>query len=298
MPTVKATRMERLFYICNYVFLILVSLVFLVPFLSVLSTSLISTAEWARRGNFVLFPEVPTLDAYRFLFGGSQATVFNAYKITLFRTIVGTLMCLTITGLGAYVLARRSLPGRTFLTLLVFVPMVFSGGLIPFYLVVDRLRLTNTIWLLIVPFLVNPWWLLIMRNFLMTIPVELEEAALIDGANPFTVLIRIYLPLSMPALTTIGLFYAVWHWNGWFYAAVFNSNRSLYPIQVILRTILYIGDASYRGDIGIMFEPEFMPPSQTLKAAMIIVTTVPILLVYPFIQRYFVKGLLIGGVKG
>ncbi|MCE2468781.1 MAG: carbohydrate ABC transporter permease [Caldilineaceae bacterium] len=295
---IKATPMERLFYLGNYVFLIVVSLLFLIPFISVLSTSFISTAEWARRGNFVLIPEAPTLEAYQFLFGGSKGTVFNAYKITLFRTIVGTVLCLTFTGLGAYVLARRNLPGRTFMTLLVFIPMVFSGGLIPFYLVVDRLRLTNTVWIMITPFLVNPWWLLIMRNFLMTIPVELEEAALMDGANPLTVLLRVYLPLSMPALTTIGLFYAVWHWNGWFYAAVFNSNRDLYPIQVILRSILYLGDASYRGDLGIMFEPEMMPPAQTLKAAMIIVTTVPILLVYPFIQRYFVKGLLIGGVKG
>ncbi len=137
-----------------------------------------------------------------------------------------------------------------------------------------------------------------MRNFLKTIPVELEKAALIDGANPFTVLIKMYLPLSMPAFTTIGLFYAVWHWNGWFYAAVFNSDRKLYPIQVILRSILYIGDASNRGDMNFMFESETMPPSQTFKAAMIIVTTVPILVVYPFIQKYFVKGLLIGGVKG
>ncbi len=127
-----------------------------------------------------------------------------------------------------------------------------------------------------------------MRNFLMTIPVELEEAALIDGANPFTVLIKVYLPL--PAPTTIGLFYAVWHWNGWFYAAVLNSDRKLYPIQVILRSILYIGDASNRGDMNIMFESETMPPSQTLKAAMIIVTTVPILVVYPLHSKILCQG--------
>ena len=145
----RASRGEQIFYICNCIFLTLVGLLFLVPFPSVLSTSFISTAEWARRGNFALFPEMPTLEAYKFLFGGSKSTVIRAYQVTLLRTIVGTAMCLAVTGLGAYVLARRELPGRTFLTLMVFIPMVFSAGLIPFYLVVDSVRLTSSIWLVL-----------------------------------------------------------------------------------------------------------------------------------------------------
>jgi ABC-type glycerol-3-phosphate transport system permease component len=126
----------------------------------------------------------------------------------------------------------------------------------------------------------------------------LEEAAIIDGASPLDVLWRVILPLSMPSIATIGLFYAVGHWNAWFDAAIYLKDQIQYPLQLILRSVLYLGEASYRGEIGQMFEPEFMPPAQTLRSAMIIVSTAPILVIYPFIQRYFVKGMLIGGIKG
>ena len=288
---------ERFFEICNYIILTLVSLIFLIPFLTVLSTSFIGVEEWARRGSFILIPEKIDFSAYKMLVG-SRSIIYNAYAVTLFRTIIGTGMNLLFTTLAAYVLARRNLPGRTFLTLVVFFPMVFSGGLIPTFIVVDNFRLTGSLWSLIIPGLINPWWLLIMRNFFMTIPFELEEAAVIDGATPLDVLWRVILPLSMPSIATIGLFYAVWHWNSWFDAAIYLKDQSQYPVQLILRSVLYLGEASYRGDIGNMFEPEFMPPAQTLKAATIIVTTIPILIVYPFIQKYFVKGMLIGGIKG
>ena len=291
------SRGEKIFEICNYIFLTLVSLIFLIPFLSVLSTSFIGVEEWARRGAFILIPEQIDFSAYKMLVG-SKSIIFNAYRVTLFRVIVGTGLNLLFTTIAAYVLARRNLPGRTFLTLIVFFPMVFSGGLIPTFIVVDNVGLTNSLWSMIIPGLVNPWWLLIMRNFFMTIPYELEEAALIDGATPVDVLWRVILPLSLPSITTIGLFYAVWHWNSWFDAAIYLKDHINYPVQLILRSVLYLGDASYRGEIGQMFEPEFMPPAQTLKAATIIVTTVPILVVYPFIQKYFVKGMLIGGIKG
>ena len=291
------SRGEKTFEVFNYIFLTIVTLCFLVPFLTVMSTSLISVEEWARRGAFVLIPEKVDFSAYQVLLG-SKSMVFNAYRVTLFRVIVGTFLNLVFTTLGAYVLARRNLPGRTLLTLIVFFPMVFSGGLIPTFIVVDAVGLLGSLWALIIPGLVNPWWLLIMRNFFMALPYELEEAAIIDGATPLDVLWRIYLPLSLPSLSTIGLFYAVWHWNSWFDAAIYLKDRIDYPIQLILRFVLYLGDASYRGEIGLMFEPEVMPPAQTLKAAMIIVSTVPILLVYPFIQKYFVKGVLIGSIKG
>ncbi|HRW05041.1 MAG TPA: carbohydrate ABC transporter permease [Caldilineaceae bacterium] len=291
------SRGERIFEVCNIIFLIFISLLFLVPFLSVLSTSLIGVEEWVRRGAFVLIPEKIDLAAYRMLLG-SKSILFNAYGVTLLRVTIGTFLNLFFTITAAYVLARRNLPGRTLLTLIVFIPMVFSGGLIPTFIVVDAVGLVNSFWAMVIPGLINPWWLLIMRNFFMSIPQELEEAAIIDGANALDVLWRVVLPLSMPSIATIGLFYAVWHWNSWFDAAIYLKDQIQYPMQLILRSVLYLGEASYRGEIGQMFEPEFMPPAQTLKSAMIIVSTVPILLVYPFIQRYFVKGMLIGGIKG
>ncbi|MCB0189317.1 MAG: carbohydrate ABC transporter permease [Caldilineaceae bacterium] len=291
------SRGERIFEVCNIIFLIFISLLFLVPFLSVLSTSLIGVEEWVRRGAFVLIPEKIDLAAYRMLLG-SKSILFNAYGVTLLRVTIGTFLNLFFTITAAYVLARRNLPGRTLLTLIVFIPMVFSGGLIPTFIVVDAAGLVNSFWAMVIPGLINPWWLLIMRNFFSSIPQELEEAAIIDGANALDVLWRVVLPLSMPSIATIGLFYAVWHWNSWFDAAIYLKDQIQYPMQLILRSVLYLGEASYRGEIGQMFEPEFMPPAQTLKSAMIIVSTVPILLVYPFIQRYFVKGMLIGGIKG
>jgi putative aldouronate transport system permease protein len=261
------------------------------------STSLIGVEEWARRGSFILIPEKIDLSAYRMLLG-SGSIVFNAYKVTLFRVFVGTALNLFFTTTAAYVLARRNLPGRTFLTLIVFIPMVFSGGLIPTFVLIDSLGLLNSLWALIIPSLVNPWWLLIMRNFFMGLPYELEEAAIMDGATPPVILWKIILPLSLPSLSTIGLFYAVMHWNAWFDAAIYLKDQVKYPIQLVLRAMIYLGDASYRGEVGQMIEPEFMPPAQTLKSAAIIVSTIPILVVYPFIQKYFVKGALVGAVKG
>ena len=291
------TRGEKIFGVINYILLGIVSLCFLIPFLTVLSTSLIGVEEWARRGAFILIPEKIDMSAYRMLLG-SGSIIFNAYKVTLFRVFVGTALNLMFTTTAAYVLARRSLPGRTFLTLIVFIPMVFSGGLIPTFVLIDSLGLLNSLWALIIPGLVNPWWLLIMRNFFMGLPYELEEAAIMDGATPPVILWKIILPLSLPSLSTIGLFYAVMHWNAWFDAAIYLKDQVKYPIQLVLRAMIYLGDASYRGEVGQMIEPEFMPPAQTLKSAAIIVSTVPILVVYPFIQKYFVKGALVGAVKG
>lgn len=292
----KLSRGERIFEIVNYILLVILSLIFLLPVLSVLSTSLVSTAEYARRGAFILIPERIDFSAYRLLLDRGSI-VFSGYLITLFRVLMGTFLNLVFTATLAYVLARRTLPGRIPLTVFVFIPMVFSGGLIPNFLLMDMLGLLNNVWVLILPVLVNPWYLLIMRNFFMSIPQEIEEAAIMDGATPPTILLRIVLPLSMPAIATIGLFYAVFHWNAWFDAAIFINDLHKMPVQVILRGVLDTGMIERSEQFMALNEVD-IPPAQTLKAAMIIVTTVPVLLVYPFIQRYFVKGVMIGGIKG
>ncbi len=291
---VKLSRGERFFEVFNYLFLTLISIIFILPLFTVLSTSLIGEAEYARRGLFFLWPDEPVLAAYELLLS-SSSVVLNAYTITLFRVIVGTFLNLVFTVTLAYVLARRNLPGRTLMTMFVFVTMVFSGGLIPSFILMDTIGLLNNVWVMIIPGLISPWNMLIMRNFFMAFPQELEEAAIMDGANPITVLLRVVLPLSLPAIATIGLFYAVGHWNAWFDAAIYIKDLRKLPVQVILRGIL---------QQAVMLEPEtlgniqLMPPSAALQSAMVVISTVPILCVYPFIQKHFVKGALVGSIKG
>jgi putative aldouronate transport system permease protein len=295
----KLSRGEKIFEIFNTIFLILISTVFLIPFISVLSTSFISNAEYVRRGVFILFPEKIDFGAYDLLLNRSS-TVLNSFMISIFRVSVGTFFNLVFTFPLAYVLARPRLTGRTLLTMFVFFTMIFSGGLVPNFLVVENLGLINSFWAMILPGLINPWWMLIMRNFIMGIPEEMHEAAIMDGASPLTIMTRIIIPLSMPAIATIGLFYAVWHWNSWFDAAIYLSNRMLFPMQLVLRAILEAGLGYESTGTGMITASELTepPPGEVLKAAMIIVSTVPILVVYPFIQKYFVKGVMVGSIKG
>jgi putative aldouronate transport system permease protein len=296
----RESRGERIFQVINIVLMLLVCFLFLIPFISVVSTSFISSKEYVQRGQFILFPQQISFQSYRFILQ-TGSRVYSAFGISLVRVIAGTALNLIFTFPLAYVLARRRLVGRVPLTMFVFFTMIFNGGLVPNFILVENLRLTNTLWALLLPGLINPWWMLIMRNFIMSLPEELEEAAIVDGASPLQVLTRIMLPLSMPSIATIGLFYAVAHWNAWFDAAIYLSNRDLYPLQLILRAILEAGlgyDTTGTGNVTGLIEILEPPPSQVLQSAMIVVTTLPILVVYPFIQGYFVKGMLIGSVKG
>jgi len=290
----KLSRNEKIAHAIIYFILIVVTLAFLIPFIIVLSTSFISEAEFARRGGYVLYPESISLNAYEILFGRSKV-ILNAYGVTLFRVVVGTAFNLVFTITMAYALAQKKLPGRVPLTIFVFITMVFSGGLIPRFLLVDALGLRNTVWSMIFPSLISAWNLLIMRNFFMSLPDELFDAAIVDGASPPIILLRIVLPLSLPVIATIGLFYAVWHWNSWFDAAIYVDQSSLKPMQIILRSLLQSTSMQGMEELAFIEDP---PPAASLRSALIIVSTVPVLFVYPFIQRYFVKGIMIGGVKG
>ncbi|MBZ0297372.1 MAG: carbohydrate ABC transporter permease [Anaerolineae bacterium] len=290
----RLSRNERIAHIFIYIILIGLTLAFLLPFIIVLSTSFISEAEFAQRGGYVLFPQGIDLTSYKILFGRSPV-ILNAYGVTLFRVVVGTFLNLVFTVTLAYVLAQRNLPGRIPLTIFVFVTMVFNGGLIPRFLLVDALGMRNTVWSMIVPVLINAWNMLIMRNFFMSIPEELTEAAIVDGASPATILLRVILPLSLPVIATIGLFYAVYHWNAWFDAAIYIDHADKQPLQIILRGLLQSTTMQGMEELAFTENP---PPAASLRSALIIVSTVPVLFVYPFIQRYFVKGIMIGGVKG
>lgn len=288
------SRAERMFTPFNYGVLTLVSLLFLVPFLLVLASSLVGEQELRERGVFVLVPRRLDISAYRYLLS-SGSIVINAYRVTALRIVLGTAANLVVTAALAYGLSKRRMPGVTLITALLFFTMLFSGGLIPTFLVVRATGLIDNLGALIVPNLVSTWNLLIMRNFFYQIPQSLEESAEIDGAGPLRTLVTIVVPLSAPSFATIGLFYAVAHWNAWFDAAIYINSVAKLPVQNILRALVIAGtDVDSIQDIDV----EQLPPAQTIRYAMIIISTLPIVFAYPFIQRYFVKGIQIGAVKG
>ncbi|MBD2871855.1 carbohydrate ABC transporter permease [Paenibacillus arenilitoris] len=294
MSAMKPAASERVFDVGNIVLLCVLSLMFLIPFLAVIATSFISAEEAMRRGAFILIPEKLDFGAYDMLLNRGMI-IYNAYKVTLFRVTVGTCLNLLLTATLAYGLARRTLPGRNGLVLIIFLTMIFHGGLIPNYMLIDKLGLKDTLWVLIFPGLISAWNLFIMRNFFLTLPEELEESAIIDGASPPVILWKIVVPLSMPAFATIGLFYAVHHWNDWFSASIYINDQSKMPIQVVMRNILLSGLLQDETQVELIRDP---PPAATLKSAVVVVSTLPILFVYPFIQKYFVKGMMVGSIKG
>lgn len=294
MSAIKPTVGERTFDVFNILILAVLSLLFLLPFLAVFSTSFISAEESMRRGAFVLIPEKIDFGAYDMLLNRGMI-IYNAYKVTFFRITVGTFLNLLFTATLAYGLSRRTLPGRNTFVMIIFITMIFHGGLIPTYMLIDKIGLKDTLWVLVIPGLISAWNLFIMRNFFLALPEELEESAIIDGATPAVILWKIIIPLSMPAIATIGLFYTVHHWNDWFGASIYINSQSLLPIQVIMRNILLTGLLQDETQVEYIRDP---PPAASLKSAVVMISTLPILFVYPFIQKYFVKGMMVGSIKG
>ncbi|MBP1995160.1 carbohydrate ABC transporter permease [Paenibacillus eucommiae] len=292
----ERTMGETAFQVGNYSFLTLMMLLFVLPFLVVLSTSLVSEAELLRRSSFILIPEKLDFGAYRVLL--SQGSIlYNAYGVTIARVVIGTTLNLIFTSMMAYGLSRRQLPGRSAIMMFVFVTMVFNGGLVPNYLLMKYLHLTNTFWVLVLPGLISAWNMIVMRSFFSQLPENLEESATIDGASPLRILTRVVFPLSLPTFATIGLFYGVAHWNAWFDAVIYINDVNKFPVQVLMRKIV-LTMTSQDLNAELMGALTAKPTPQSLKGAMIIVTTVPIVCVYPFLQKHFVKGVLTGSIKG
>ncbi len=284
---------EMVFQVALHLFLIALTVTFVVPFLLILGTSFVSKAEIARRG-FVFFPETWDFTAYNMmLFQNTE--VWRAYGVTLFRVVIGTLGALLVTGMFAYAVAKRDLPGRQALLVLAFITMIFYGGLIPSYLVIKSLGLIDSLWCLVLPNLMSVWNMLILRNFFYSIPSSLEESALLDGASPPVIFFKIIIPLAMPAFATIGLFYAVDHWNQWFDAAIWINDVKKYPLQMVLRKYVLMS-STY--DLKFDMATGAKPPDMGIKSAIVVISTVPMLCIYPFIQKYFVKGVMVGSVKG
>lgn len=287
---------DKVFDTINVVFMILLILVFLIPFIVVVSTSFVGPSESAVRGTYQLYPKAFDFSCYKVLLSRGS-TIYRAYGITIFRSIFGTALSLLATVMLAYGLSKKNLPFRKSLTMFVFFPMIFSGGMIPTYLLVRNIGVYNTIWAMILPCAINVWNTLLMRNFFSQIPDSLEESAKVDGATTVCTLFKIILPLSLPSIATVGLFYAVAHWNSWFDAAMYINKNELFPLQLILRNIIM---AMSSGDINnnALNSLTDTPPTESMKCAAIVVTTLPIMCVYPFIQKYFVKGVMVGSVKG
>lgn len=295
----RVSRGERVFNIVNIIILSMITLIVIVPIWSVVMNSFVSQAEITRRGVFILIPEKWDLSAYKIILG-TRSNIYNAYLNTLFVVIVGTFLNMVMTTTLAYGLSKKELKGRNFIIGMIFFTMLFNGGMIPNYMLVKQLGLLNSRWSLILPGLIGTWNMFIMRNFFYSIPESLEEAAMLDGANPLQTLVRVVLPISLPVIATISLFYAVGHWNSWFNAMLYINDSTKLPMQNILRNIVVSTSANTLQDVdNTVYESmESIPPSQAIKSATIVVGTLPILFVYPFIQKYFVKGVMVGSIKG
>lgn len=287
----RPTTAMRIFRVVNVVVLGGFALICVLPFLNVLGSSLATPGELATR-SFVVIPETFTLDAYRYIL--STPTIFRALGVSVFVTAMGTFVSLLLTSFMAYALSKPYLRGRRVINFLVVFTMLFSGGMIPTFIVVQNLGLIDSLWALILPVAINAFNFVIMRSFFQAIPDSLEEAARIDGCSDLGVFLRIVLPLSIASIATIGLFYAVGYWNTYQNAILYINDSEKWPIQVLLRQIVIVA-SGMNADASVV---DVVPPAQSVKMAVIVVATLPMLVVYPFIQRYFVKGALIGSVKG
>ncbi len=284
---------RRIFNVFNYLLLGLIMLVTLYPLYYQFIVSISNGLE-VMKGNVTFLPQKATLDTYKQFLKGD---LFMYMKNSIVYTVVGTAINLFMSCLCAYPLTRKSFSGRKFFTMLVTFTMFFSGGMVPLYLVVKELKLLDTIWALVLPTAISTYNMIIIRTSFQAIPESLIESAQLDGANDVVVLWKIVLPLSKAVLATMLLYYAVAHWNDYFNAMLYINTKTKYPLQIMLRNMLIAGLFSEESGLS-GSAATFTVTDATLRAAAIIVTTLPILVVYPFVQRYFVKGVMIGSVKG
>lgn len=287
---------ERLFSSANIAALVVISIVTLFPIYYVFVVSFTDAHEYLDKNGFVLFPETWSVAAYKYLL--STPAFMNATAVSTFLATVGTGLSLIVTSAIAFGLSRKRLRGRRFLLLAIVVTLLFNPGIIPPYLVVRELGLINSVWSLIVPVLTSGWYVILMKSFFDNIPVELEEAAMIDGCTDLGTFFRIVLPLSAPALAAFGLFYAVGYWNTFFNAILYINDFAKVPLQVVLRNMLIESDTTTGGAAAVEMMSENQLPTRTIKMAAVVIATLPILAVYPFLQKHFAKGVMLGSIKG
>lgn len=285
------TKPGKVFDVINIVFLFIFSITTLLPFIYVVAGSFATESELARRAFFI-WPETFTLNAYEYVFT-SPAFVRSIF-VTIGVTLVGTFTQLFFTFTMAYPLSKRNLMGSKFLMKAVVFAMLFSGGMIPTFLIVQNLGLIDSYWALILPGAINPFNLIIIKNFFQNFSKELEESAKIDGASELQIFWKIVLPLSKPIIATFALFYAVAIWNDFMSPLLYMNDSSKWTLQLLLRQVTISSDPNALGNL----DPNYVPPAEGMKLAIIVIATLPIMMVYPFLQKHFAKGLLIGSVKG
>lgn len=266
----------------------------IIPFMGVVSTSIASQQQVNQAGGFVLFPTSISWDAYRSIFAGGVVT--RAVVVSTLVTAVGTVMSLAASSLLAWALSRRGTVGNRPMLLLVLLSLLFTPGIIPSYLVVLQFGLINSYWALIVPTMVSAFNVIVIRSFFVNLPAELLDSARIDGASEWQVFRHIGLPLSKAVLAVVGLFYAVGYWNAFFNAMLYINDATKWPLQLVLRTYVVNGTQLGAQDLGSSLEA--VPPQASIQTAILVISIVPIMLVYPFVQKHFAKGVLTGAVKG
>ncbi|WP_339322043.1 carbohydrate ABC transporter permease [Paenibacillus sp. FSL W8-0194] len=298
---VKETKRDKIFVICNYIYVLLAFLIVFYPLIYMISAS-ISNPKFVGSGEMWLWPKGITFDGYKRVFENSS--IWIGYGNTILYTVVGTAINLIVTLPAAYALSRKDFVGRNFFMGMFMVTMFFGGGLVPTYLLVKELGMINSMWAIVIPSAASIWNIIVSRTFFQSsIPKELQEAAQIDGCTNMRLFVKIILPLSMPIIAVMALFYGVGNWNSYFSALIYLNDSDKYPLQLVLRQILVLQEMAAQGGGAIDASTAAAMNSKAeiaalVKYAVIIVATLPVIVIYPFLQRYFVQGVMIGSVKG
>ncbi len=293
MRDYSRTAGSVVFDVVNVLLMLLLVLVTVYPFLFVVSRSVMTDAERAIRPYALLPLKGITFEGYTYILGG-DSKILAGFRVTLFRTLVGTVLTVVGQAMFAYTLSRRYYPLRGPLTVMVAITLWFSAGMIPTFLVVRGIGLYNSIWVYVIAPLMGAWGIIVMRTFFSQLPESLEESAKLDGANDVIVLFRIIFPVSKAIIATMALFAMVYHWNEWFMGIIYASDRDKQPVMVMLYQTLRLAARAIRDETWL----DKAPPTLSIRMALIVVTAFPVVVSYPFFQRYFVKGMLIGSIKG
>lgn len=295
----KSIRMSKSNIVLSIIFYSVIgvfAIICLFPFALMITSSFMTEKEIVAEG-YKLFPKEVTTSAYRYLLE-NPVDLINSYKVTILTTVVGTVLGLFIMSMAGYVLNRKDFKYRNFFSFFIYFTTLFSGGLVPSYiLTVKYLNLKDNIWVLILPGMISAWSIFLMRNFMKSIPDELYESAMIDGAGAFKIYWKVFMPLAIPSLATVGLFLALGYWNQWYGASLYIDSPSKYPLQYYLQKMINLANIEALTSQGHFISIDTLP-TQSVKMATAVLTTGPIILLYPFAQKYFVSGLTLGSVKG